>query len=263
MIPIDHSRSTSPYHQLSTQGEASTFNQPATGYNQSASQYRVPSSDHLRQGMGRPSAYPIPAIGQRSLGGVPSTQTHSRPSLAPNRLGHSDSDIAKSRNISESSGVIHKSAAAKSKTEGIKGYTQPRDMTYPQIPRPSHPDRTRQRRYGQSQSTPPIPLLPLPQSQPDHSHPKAPGAPYIQVVVTSHMVLDPAVQELRNLLSRAIRDKEMPQPHTKDLRSTIIRRNKSEAMFKHYEPPKRIAKCQAIRMIQNLLQAARKRIVMA
>ncbi|KAG7005299.1 hypothetical protein G7Y79_00020g048270 [Physcia stellaris] len=170
--PIDHSRSSSPYHQLSTQVKASNFNQPATGYNQS-SQYRVPSSDQLRQGMGRPSAYPIPAIGQRSLEGVPSTQTHSRPSLAPNRLGHSDSDIAKARGISESLGGIQKSH-----TGWNNGYVQPRDMIYPQYPRPSYPDRTRQRSHGQGKSTTSIPLLPLPQPQPKQSQSNPPGAPY-------------------------------------------------------------------------------------
>lgn len=173
VVPIDHSRSTSPYHQLSTQGEASTSNQPATGYNQSASQYKGPSSDQLRQGMGRPSAYPIPAIGQRSLEGVPSTQTHSRPSLAPNRLGHSDSDIAKSRGISESPGGIQKS-----QTGWNNGYVQPRDMIYPQFPRPSYPDRTRQRSHGQGKATTSIPLLPLPQPQPKQSHSNPWGAPY-------------------------------------------------------------------------------------
>ena len=171
--PIDPYRSMSPYNQLSTPEERSIFNQPAIGYQQSALQHSGPSSDQLRQGMVRPSAYPVPAIGQRSLEGVPSTQTHSRPSLAPNRFGHSDSDISKSRGISGSADGIHKSQPGWN-----KGYVQPREMIYPQFPRPSYPDRTRQRSHGQGQPTPSIPLLPLPHPKPEHSPSRPPVAQY-------------------------------------------------------------------------------------
>ncbi|KAI4206290.1 MAG: hypothetical protein LQ346_001186 [Caloplaca aetnensis] len=158
-------------HQPSPQPRESPFNQSTSGYSHSSSPYGVSPSRQLGHGTGWSSAYPSAATDQGSFEG--SSSTLARPSLNPNWTGHSDSDRSRFRANSTTSWGTEKTAVDSQLGE-TKGYQQSTQMTYPQLPRPSHPDRSRQ--SSNSHSTSPIPLRPLPPSKNGQLQRKTPGA---------------------------------------------------------------------------------------
>ncbi|KAL8939223.1 MAG: hypothetical protein Q9211_002836 [Gyalolechia sp. 1 TL-2023] len=147
-------------HQPSPQPRGSPFNQSTSGYSHSSSSRT-----------GRSSAYPSAATDQGSFEG--SSTTLARPSPTPNRTGQSDSNRTRFRADSTASGDTGKTAVDP-QLGGSTGYLQSTQMTYPQLPRPSHLDRSRQ--SSSSRSNPSIPLRPLPPSKSGQAQPKAPTA---------------------------------------------------------------------------------------
>ncbi|KAL8902504.1 MAG: hypothetical protein Q9207_004643 [Kuettlingeria erythrocarpa] len=158
-------------HQPSPQPRGSPFNQSTSGYSHSSSPYGVSPSSQLGHGTGWSSAYPSLATDQGSFEG--SSSTLARPSLTSNWTGHSDPDRSRFRANSTTSWGTEETAVDSQLGE-TKGYLQSTQMTYPQLPRPSHPDRSRQ--SSNSHSTSPVPLRPLPPSKTGQLQRKAPGA---------------------------------------------------------------------------------------
>ena len=143
----------------------------APGYNQSSMQYMTSPPFRFQPGSGPPSAYPSPNKTPRSIEGVSSTLP--QPSLALSKFGYTDPGLSRSKEHSAPSSDVQ-SKAVSSLFGGVKGYAQQPHMAYPQIPRSTHPARSRLLNDGQSVSA--IPLRPMPRPLQAQSQAGAPGA---------------------------------------------------------------------------------------
>lgn len=158
---FDHYRSRGSNQQLSTQPTVSVINKTASGCNHPSSHDSPSPSDQPRQGIGRSSTYQSPATVQRSPDGVSSTRP--RPSLAPSRVGRTQSFPTQFSGNSGSSGGVHKNAPSLH-SRGSNGYSQPPGIIRPQLPRPSYRSQPSELSYGHR--APPISPFFMPHPQP-------------------------------------------------------------------------------------------------
>lgn len=158
---FDHYRSRGSNQQLSTQPTVSVVNKTASGCNHPSSHDSPSPFDQPRQGIGRSSTYQSPATVQRSPDGVSSTRP--RPSLAPSRVGRTQSFPTQLSGNSGSSGGVHKNAPSLH-SRGSNGYSQPPGIVRPQLPRPSYRSQPSELSYGHR--APPISPFFMPDPQP-------------------------------------------------------------------------------------------------
>ena len=159
---FDHYRSRGSNQQLFTQPTVSVLNKTASGCNHPSSHDGPSPSDQPRQEIGRSSTYQSPATVQRSPDGVSSTRP--RPSLAPSRVGRTQSFPTQFSGNSGSSGAVHKNAPSLH-SRGSNGYSQPPGIIRLQLPRPGYRSQPSELSYGHR--APPIPPFFMP-------HPKQP-----------------------------------------------------------------------------------------
>ncbi|KAL8855383.1 MAG: hypothetical protein Q9178_007970 [Gyalolechia marmorata] len=159
---FDHYRSRGFNPQLSTQPTVSVLNKTASGCNHPSSHGSPSPSDQPRQGIGRSSTYQSPATVQRSPDGVSSTRP--RPSLAPSRVGRTQSFPTQFSGNSGSSGGVHKNAPSLH-SRGSNGYSQPPGIIRLQLPRPSYRSQPSELSYGHR--APPISPFFMPHPQPE------------------------------------------------------------------------------------------------
>lgn len=141
----DRYRSRGSNQRLSTQPTVSVPIKIASGCNHPSSHDSPSSSDQPRQGIGRSSTYQSPATVQRSPDGVSSTRP--RPSLAPRRVGRTQSFPTLFNGNSGSSGGVQKNAPSLHSRRSNR-YSQPSGIIRSQLPRPSYRSQPSELNYG-------------------------------------------------------------------------------------------------------------------